>query len=276
MEGVHFPARPLDVYGIHARHADPGVFPTTTEGRGRTNSRFDIHATTVAVRLAQARDEYERAFRLVYDTYRAVGYAAENPFGIRYSPFFGLPESRTAIAASANHQVVGTVSLVADSAGGVPMETAFADEVNALRRAGRRVAEAVSIVVSNQCRVRTPAVYFALTRFIVQYARFRGIDDLVIAVNPRHERFYCNRLGFQLFGSRRSYQAVGDHPAIACRLPMESLNKANPALRELHLSRPVTIEQFLQPPMRLVDHAYFMRRMQKVDQADRWARRLAS
>lgn len=217
-------------------------------------------AQACRVRFAQHRDEFEQAYRLVYQVYRERGYLARHASGIRYHPLFGLPDSRTIMALSPTGRLSGTVSLVFGGENGIPMEGAFSAELNGLRGAGRRIAEAISLAVQGCGKLRTRSVYFALTRFLIQYARYREIDDLVIAVHPNHARFYCKLLGFQPLGSCRAYDAVRGHPAVACRLSLEDLSESHPVLRKMILSHPVPVEHFREPSMRWVDHAYFLRR----------------
>lgn len=254
------------------RSAVPPCLSKTTVESTPSRDRADA----CRVRFAQRRDELQRAFRLVYQVYRDRGYLAGNETGIRYHPLLGLSDSRTIIAMSPADRLLGTVSLIFDGDNGVPIESAFSAELNGLRDAGRRIAEAVSMAVQGCRKVRSRSVYFALTRFLIQYARFREIDDLVIAVHPNHARFYCKLLGFEPLGSCRAYDAVRGHPAVACRLSLEDFSGSNPVLRKMHLTRPIPIEHFRQPSMRLVDHAFFLRRMQCQHAAEQQTRRLAS
>jgi hypothetical protein len=58
---------------------------------------------------------------------------------------------------------------------------------------------------------------------MAQRARFRGVDDLLIAVHPRHAKFYERYLGFESIGPLRSYRAVCGQPAVAMAVNLSEL-----------------------------------------------------
>ncbi len=63
-----------------------------------------------------------------------------------------------------------------------------------------------------------------LVKIVIQAAREElKADNLVIAVNPKHQRFYQKVLLFKQIGPERSYEYVKGNPAIAMCL---ELNKA--------------------------------------------------
>jgi hypothetical protein len=53
------------------------------------------------------------------------------------------------------------------------------------------------------------------------YARdIERVDDLCIAVHPRHAPFYARAFGFTRFGAEKPYHAVNDAPAVGLRLDL--------------------------------------------------------
>jgi hypothetical protein len=61
-----------------------------------------------------------------------------------------------------------------------------------------------------------------LVRMVVLYAAETAqLDELCIAVNPRHADFYCKAFYFRRFGDLKEYQKVNGAPAVALRLDLE-------------------------------------------------------
>ena len=79
-------------------------------------------------------------------------------------------------------------------------------------------------------------------RIIHQYAtQFLDLDDLAIAVHPKHKWIYEDLLLFQKIGAVSKYSYVKNHPAIAMRLDLRSIEKkykkaygAKPIEKDLH------------------------------------------
>ena len=220
------------------------------------------------VRIATGREELQRAYRLVYAAYRAHGYLEPHPARIRYRSYYALAGSRTLLAVSSADGVVGTATVISDGERGLPMESGFAEEVQQLRSEGRALLEVVSFAIPSSKRMHAREVFFRLTQFVLQYARWRQIDDVVIAVHPRRMRLYCVKLPFRLFGSCRPYGTVCGHPAVACRFELRNLEayrETHPRLYEQYLGETISVGQFSRPAMSAADRAYFRRLMSSGD-----------
>jgi hypothetical protein len=113
------------------------------------------------------------------------------------------------------------VSVVADGPGGLPLEEIYAAEVGALRARGRRVAEVSALAVARSQGRATLDVVVPLVRLVLIFASaLEPVDDLCIAVNPRHATFYRALLRFEALGARRAYGKVNGAPALALRLDL--------------------------------------------------------
>ena len=167
-------------------------------------------ATTPATRHA--------ASRLVHDRYVASGYMKPNPTGTRVGRH---PDSTRVFVARQAAQVVATVSLVEDSADGLPCDALYRDELGAMRAMGQRLAEVSALAVADETSREGFRTVRALIQVVALYAvRIARLDALVITVNPRHTAFYERRLGFERFGPVRSYDAVNGAPAVPLRLDL--------------------------------------------------------
>ena len=104
-----------------------------------------ISGRSIVVGLARERVEFEQAFRLLAVNYQARGYDGPGPRPFRFTPFHVLPDTTTFVAKDVG-KVVATLSLVPDTRLlGLPMESIFGPEVEALRREGRRTGEVTGL-----------------------------------------------------------------------------------------------------------------------------------
>jgi hypothetical protein len=183
--------------------------------------------SAVEFRIASNRDELNQACRLVYDAYRLKGLIPANPYQMRVTPYHLLDTSEFLIAVLGN-QVISTALLVRDGKLGIPMESLYANEVANQRLQGNSIAE-VSCLADRRNESRwTFPVLLRLMSLITQCAAFREIDRLLIAVHPRHARFYRRYLGFETIGPERAYLSVQGNPAVALSLDLNQLAENHP------------------------------------------------
>jgi hypothetical protein len=178
----------------------------------------------IEVGLALTAQELDAASRLVHDCYLRRGYATPSADGRHVNAYLAMPSTAVFVARAAG-VVAGTVSLVADGALRLPCDELYRAELAALRATGRRLAEVSALAVSAAWRGGGLAVIRALTRVVGVYARdVARLDDLCIAVHPRHAAFYEGLLRFRRFGGLRSYDAVNGAPALGLRLDLHELD----------------------------------------------------
>lgn len=168
-------------------------------------------------KIADSRDERVQALRLVHDVYTAERLMPPTASGMRVTPWH-LSEGTNIYVAKQAQRVVCTMTSVPDGEHGLPLETIYPSEVAARRRAGRRLAE-VTCLAARQDAYSTEQgfrVFVRLVGLLFQACRFAGRERLLIAVHPRHARFYRRALGFEQIGGVRVYPSVCDQPAVAC------------------------------------------------------------
>jgi hypothetical protein len=182
-----------------------------------------------AVSIAACRDQWRAAFRLVYEAYVGAGLAKPNVYRMRVTPYQLLPTTEIFVAAR-QQQVVATMSLVRDGELGLPMEAVYAEEVEGLRDAGFRLAEVSCLADRRQTDERSPATAMRLMSLMAQCAEQRGVDRLLIAVHPRHARFYQRFTAFEPIGGLKSYHAVCDRPAVAMALALDRVSAEHPEI----------------------------------------------
>jgi hypothetical protein len=202
----------------------------TRDGRGAGNFFVPGLTRGIEVKIASGFDELEQAFALLAENYRARGYDAPGAVPYRFTPFHALHETVT-IVAKDGQRVVATLSLVPDGPIlGLPMESIYGEEIAALRREGRRMAEAISLADGGLSIHEFVLVFKAMIKLAMQYHARNGGDTWVITINPRHRNFYQKVLGFAPLGGCRSYPTVQDHPAEAYLLDLDLMRDGAPKL----------------------------------------------
>jgi hypothetical protein len=201
--------------------------------------------------LARESEERLGAFRLIHDAYVRAGLGQPTASGMRVTPYQILPTSQIFVG-KLEDQVVSTVSLIGDGELGLPMETIFGAEVQALRQQGERLAEVSCLADRRQDGRRFLSTFRQLTRLMAQFARYEGIQSLLITVHPRHVRFYEDLLGFVPISDRvASCPYVRGNPAVALRLEFARIDRERPACYDEYfaewldreLLRPYTISR---------------------------------
>ncbi|MGH7140082.1 MAG: N-acyl amino acid synthase FeeM domain-containing protein, partial [Pirellulales bacterium] len=199
-------------------------------------------------KVAANQAERAAAFRLVYQSYVRAGLVEENPCQMRVTPYHLLDSTQVFIAVCQN-EVISTVSLVGDGVLGLPMEGIYAEEVEQLRWRGIALAEVSSLADRRRQLSRTLPVFVSLMRLMVQSARHRGIERLLVAVHPRHARFYQRVLSFENVGDLKSYPLVRNNPAVALSLDFAKLDRVRPVNYDTFFGELLPEQQLVGQPM---------------------------
>lgn len=171
----------------------------------------------LVVRIARTQLELEAAFRLLHQAYVNSGLMVPHSSLMRITPYHTLPTTTTVIA-EWDGKIVGTMSLIRDTAFGLPIDSIF--DITHLRKDGARVFECSSLAVDSDYRARGGEVAFALMRFTWRYATRRaGVDRFVAVVNPRHVDMYKVMFGMNVIPG-----AVADNYSFVCGAPAVGLS----------------------------------------------------
>jgi len=181
----------------------------------------------VVLKIASGRRELFEAFGLVYDAYRRAGLTPPNPCRMRLTRYHLLPTTEVFVAESRG-RVICTMSLIGDGELGLPMEQVYANEVLLRRLRGGRLGEGSCLA---DCPDETSSrVAVELMRLLGQCAKRRGMDELLIAVHPRHAKFYERCAACRVIGGERTYASVCGKPAVALALDLHRSAVTHPAL----------------------------------------------
>lgn len=222
--------------------------------RGRGKINFYTNS-----RVASTKEEMAAALSLVYSAYLAAGLEKENSYKMRVTPYHLLPTTDVFFAEMGKEFVL-TMTLVRDGALGLPMESVYRDEVNALRSQGQKLAEVTCL--ADQCSkfggvsFFLPA-YLDLSRLLAQYAKKHGVETLVAVLHPRHVRFYRSVLGFKQFGEKKSYPGVNNNPAIPMMANFEEVRRDCPECYDRIFGEPVSPTLLNSQPISAEHRKYF-------------------
>ena len=164
---------------------------------------FDPNDRGIVVRRAVTEGDLRAAYEIVHEVYLEAGYITEKPGRIRLRVFEAFPEMATFLCEK-DGQIAAVMSIVPDSPdAGLPSDGAFGEELDALRRQGRKLSEITNLAVKTEFR-RSNA-FPELTRAVYAQAVALGMDDIFIAISPGHASFFQGVLQFDPCGDQRSY-----------------------------------------------------------------------
>ena len=78
----------------------------------------------LVLKIAETQEELEACFSLLHDAYVGSGFMKPDPSGMRVTIYHALPTTTT-LCAKWDGQVVGTLSLIRESALGFPLQRIF-------------------------------------------------------------------------------------------------------------------------------------------------------
>jgi hypothetical protein len=206
------------------------IEPQETRPRQEPGSLPELQERLAGIQYGLARTTEERlgAFRLVHLAYLRAGLGQPSPLSLRVTRHQIQPQSQIFVGAVGG-EVVTTVSLIGDGPLGLPMETMFGPEVAELREQGERLSEVSCLADRRQDVRRFLPAFRDMTRLMAQFARYEGIGNLLITVNPRHVKFYTHYLGFVPISRRiTDCPHVQNHPAVALRLEFARIDRDRP------------------------------------------------
>jgi len=192
----------------------------------------------VTYKIASAKEELEQSYQLVRESYVKVGLEAPDGESVRFTKYHLMPNTKVFVAIHRAEldkekpdysklkqpgDIIGTLTLVRDSAFGLPMEEVCADSVNAIREAGGSPAEVIALAV--EPRFRSHNIMMYLYKLMFEYARLCDVTDITCSVTKRHIRFYRTMLMFQPMGELEVYDAANGLEVQCHRLNVEEARR---------------------------------------------------
>lgn len=217
--------------------------------RKQTHQPAPLAIPLVRLEPARSLSAVQEAWQLVYRRYVRAGLILSNPWRIHTVPQAVRPGTLV-LRMLISDRLVGTLTVMADGPGGLPLDSVYAAELTGLRRQNRQLVE-VGLFAEEYL---PPALSFArldLMRWAFYGGIYLGATDLVIGVHPRHARFYRRMIGFQTLADVRAYPTVRFHPVVPLRLNIAAALQRQP--------RPKALEYFAAHPLAPENLADFYR-----------------
>ena len=189
----------------------------------------------LVLKPAETREELEACFRLLHDAYVASGFTKPDPSGMRVTIYHALPTT-TILCAKVDGIVVGTLSLIRESAMGFPLQRIF--DLTGVRARRGNIAEVSALAINPRFRKTGGAVLFPLLKFLHDYCtNVCATRHLVIAVNPRQIEMFESLLFFRRLTGRvvANYDFANGAPAVGATL---DLKHAEEIFRKQYAGRP--------------------------------------
>lgn len=185
---------------------------------------FDRHNQKIdyVFKVADSAQELLESYHLLYHEYVNAGYARENKNELLITKHHLLPKT-TVLLAKSEGAVISTATLVPDSSQfGLPMDDLYGQELEPLRRQGRKVVEVCALASSTHRFSRVGIHNF--TRLLFLYCVFLDVDDVCVMVNPKHVAIYTRLCELELFGREKHYDRV-NAPAVALRADLAAVRE---------------------------------------------------
>lgn len=165
------------------------------------------------IRIARDIRDRKAAWGFVRRAYVREGYAQESGPDLWYGIHDALPATTT-FAVKRAGVIVATLTLVFDSAIGLPADGLYGAELDERRARNRRLCEIVSLASEERRSVSGMKVIRHLFRLAYLVARdLEEYTDFMITVNPSHAAYYQKSLLFEQIGPERAYDKVAGAPA---------------------------------------------------------------
>ena len=176
--------------------------------RSQVNVKNTLEKDNIEILVAEDKNDFETAFKLLHESYSASGLMDRHPSGLRCNAYSFLPHT-SIIVLKKDNDVIGTVSLIRDSSMGLPSDEKYKTENNELRMNGRVLTEVSALAIDKNFRNQGHILSLMLMKYLYIYSRNHSDSEyLVCTVHPRAEDFYRALWGFQRKGKIVSYDYV--------------------------------------------------------------------
>jgi len=164
-------------------------------------------------------DEMKDAFSLVYRTYLKSGLQRIDGSSMRIG-FHSLLPSSYLLIIKRDGKVCGTLTLIREVDGKLPIDELFSEEVGRIRETGSTVCEfsALSVDTDLSNGDHLGMLMSLFRKAIILGSDFLGCTDFCIMIHPRHSTFYKRKFYFESIGSLLPLEKVNGAPAVPLRL----------------------------------------------------------
>lgn len=178
-----------------------------------TNSMFSES------RLTRNMNEMKDAFSLIYETYLQSDLQQTDSSSMRVS-FYNLLPSSYSLIVKKDGRVCGTLTLVRETGGKLPIDELFSEEIGRIRETGSFICELSALAVeADLSNGERWGILLSLFRkaFILGHDLL-GCTDFCMMIHPRHSTYYQRKFYFESIGDVKLFEKVKGAPAVPLRL----------------------------------------------------------
>lgn len=182
---------------------------------------------------AETEKEIEEALNIVYESYTWLGYIDHREEKIHFNAFLCMPTT-TILIIKYKDEVIGTMSIVPDSAFGLPSEKTW--DLSSIRSKEKRLAEISSLSIKKTHKNSKGNILFTLCKLMYSYCvDILKLDGIVIATTIEVEAFYTDLLMFKKVTSdtEKEHSLVKGNKSTCCYLNLNTAEKV--FYKEYHL-----------------------------------------
>lgn len=197
--------------------------------------RVRFHETPLdryQIRIARSAAEYDQALRLVHASYVYQGLESVRANEVRLTPQHLLPQA-TVILAYEGEQLVGTMTVTADSPAGLPLDKDYPEEMAQLRKSGARIVEYGSLTVVQRCWHSGVTNLMNIAAYRIATEQHHATHT-VVGVAPRAMPVYRALFNFRVFGGQKHHVQL-----VSAMYGLVQDMAAAPAFVRRHFSRPM-------------------------------------
>lgn len=250
-------------------------YPRATVAGDPSSSTFS-RPPGIRFEIAQTARQVETAWGMVYEAYRDVGFVTANMFGLHAS--CEMIGSQTAVIIGRIGDVpVNTITAVGDGPEGLPLDAVYNDELEKLRRQGRRMVEIGMFADRRPDSENSFHALLELMRYSYWFGAAIDTTDYICGIPPHSTRLYQAAFGFKLVGEERSYACVDGNPVQLMRANVEYVREHHARHRatDYFVKNPLSRELFSRRFM-FTPHGMAMSRLELYIKHNRSKRRCAA
>ncbi|MBY0414255.1 MAG: hypothetical protein K2Q18_08820 [Bdellovibrionales bacterium] len=165
---------------------------------------------------AETEQEIEEALNIVYESYTLLGYIDQRAEKIHFNAFLCLPTT-TILIIKHKDEVIGTMSILLDSAFGLPSERTW--DLGKIKGQDKRIAEISSLSIKRSHKNSKGNILLMLCKLMYNYCvDILKVDGIVIAATQEVEPFYTDLLMFKTLVSDKEHSLVKGNKSTCCFL----------------------------------------------------------
>lgn len=167
--------------------------------------KSDKFKKKICYRIANDIQTREKAFRLVYETYRTMGYSHKVPSRMWYT-LYELLENSITFVAMHEDEVIAAISVTSDGELGLPSDADYKEEIDQLREKGLILSEYFSFAIRPDMRGNLRLKMRLLNLCYLSCRYILGTTHTIITVVPKHVDIYHEKFLFNILTEKKYFE----------------------------------------------------------------------